>query len=856
MYSSSNNNISNNTISNNNYGISLASSSNNNISNNTISLNTNCGIYIYASASYNSLSNNTCSNNKAGIHLNHANANMFFHNTISGNNVGIGLYSSSQDNTAHHNNIFNNADYGINATDNHGYSINATDNWWGHTSGPYHSLKNPDGKGDNVTDYVEFDPWLRRPPDYFPPRAIIDFVNPDIALQGEEVHFVGDGKVYNSITRYVWRSSLDGILYNDTFLTFSLSNISNGTHTIYLKVQDDYGVWSDEVETTLVVNGRPRAYIDPIAPNPAVEGETVVFRGYGTDDGSIANYSWRASLDGPLYNGTNSTFSLFNLSNGTHTVYLKVQDNYGIWSEEVSTTLTINGRPVAKITNILPNPAVKGQTVTFTGLGTDDGSIERYAWRTDDKKLYNGTNSTFTCSNISNGTHTIYLKVQDNYDIWSNEVSTTLTVNGKPLACINSITPSPANEGQAVTFTGSGTDDGTITRYSWRSNINEELYNSSSTTFSLSNLSNGTHTIFLQVQDDDDIWSDEVSAALVVNGKPRPHIDSISPNPAEEGEIVTFTANATDDGTISLFVWRSSLDQVLYNGTNASFTCSNLSVGDHIIYFNVRDNFGVWSEEVSTTLVVTEYIPPNKIPTVSITSPTNGSEVSGKVTLKGTASDEDGTIENVEVSISGGLWLPAEGTESWTFEWNTEELVNGNHTIMVRCYDGKNYSDVVSITVTVENKDAGEDGGDSDIFLFEKIGPLPLIAYIGIVAVVAVVGLVAVKKRKGKTKGAMTPNTIPSQQPAEQFPPAQPSYQQPQQLPQYPPAQLPYQQPPQYSPAQPPQQSGQPQTPQPYAQAPPAAPLPTQAAGTWTCPKCGNKVDGKFIFCTECGFRR
>jgi len=34
-------------------------------------------------------------------------------------------------------------------------------NWWGHASGPYHPLLNPEGEGDEVGDHVVFSPWLQ-----------------------------------------------------------------------------------------------------------------------------------------------------------------------------------------------------------------------------------------------------------------------------------------------------------------------------------------------------------------------------------------------------------------------------------------------------------------------------------------------------------------------------------------------------------------------------------------------------------------------------------------------------------------------------------------------------------------------
>ncbi len=39
------------------------------------------------------------------------------------------------------------------------YRMDARWNWWGHASGPYHPLLNPQGLGDAVGDSIPFDPW-------------------------------------------------------------------------------------------------------------------------------------------------------------------------------------------------------------------------------------------------------------------------------------------------------------------------------------------------------------------------------------------------------------------------------------------------------------------------------------------------------------------------------------------------------------------------------------------------------------------------------------------------------------------------------------------------------------------------
>ncbi|MFH1778908.1 MAG: beta-galactosidase [Candidatus Omnitrophota bacterium] len=91
--------------------------------------------------------------------------------------------------------------------------------------------------------------------------------------------------------------------------------------------------------------------------------------------------------------------------------------------------------------------------------------------------------------------------------------------NQPPTATIDSITPNPANQGQAISFTGHGTDtDGSIVAYNWRSSIDSQL--STQASFTSSSLSLGTHTIYFKVQDDDGVWSTEVTGNLTITSPP------------------------------------------------------------------------------------------------------------------------------------------------------------------------------------------------------------------------------------------------------------------------------------------------------------------------------------------------
>ena len=80
-------------------------------------------------------------------------------NTLTDNTEGIAVgYDVSDTSTvvAHYNNINGNTDYGIHTT---APTVNATYNWWGSSSGPFHPILNPTGRGNNVSDNVTFEPW-------------------------------------------------------------------------------------------------------------------------------------------------------------------------------------------------------------------------------------------------------------------------------------------------------------------------------------------------------------------------------------------------------------------------------------------------------------------------------------------------------------------------------------------------------------------------------------------------------------------------------------------------------------------------------------------------------------------------
>ncbi|HEC76608.1 MAG TPA: hypothetical protein ENI33_05070 [Thermoplasmatales archaeon] len=96
----------------------------------------------------------------------------------------------------------------------------------------------------------------------------------------------------------------------------------------------------------------------------------------------------------------------------------------------------------------------------------------------------------------------------------------------------------------------------------------------------------------------------------------------------------------------------------------------------------------------------------NAPPIVKIIYPEEGQEVNNTVRIEGISydADMDDVVYEVEISFDGsGVWHLAKGTNNWYYNWSTTNFSNGVHRIYARAYDGKNYSQLASINVTVNN---------------------------------------------------------------------------------------------------------------------------------------------------------
>lgn len=137
----------------------------------------------------------------------------------------------------------------------------------------------------------------------------------------------------------------------------------------------------------------------------------------------------------------------------------------------------------------------------------------------------------------------------------------------------------------------------------------------------------------------------------------------------------------------------SSPYQITWNTTSASN-------GLHGLTAVVRDTTGVLVPSATTTVNVANGVAP---PTVSVTFPTNGSTVTGSITVSASANG-DGGIAGVQFLLDGASLGTELTSPPFQVTWNTTAGSDGAHTLSARARDNFGVSTTSTpVAVTVAN---------------------------------------------------------------------------------------------------------------------------------------------------------
>jgi nitrous oxidase accessory protein len=215
-----------------------------------------------------------------------------------------------------------------------------------------------------------------------------------------------------------------------------------------------------------------------------------------------------------------------------------------------------------------------------------------------------------------------------------------------------------------------------------------------------------------------------------------------------QGELISDTylvfGTASDsDGMIQLVQVRINLGSWIQavGSDSWSYLWNTTTLDDGPNTLEVRCYDGVdYSAVTNVSVQVDNSIgSQNEPPTCQILNPSSGLEVQGNVNISGSASDSDGEVVFVEVSIDGGNWRTAQGTDTWAYLWDSSDVSNGDHTISARSFDGSIYSITSNVTIVTRNDDTPDD----NLVVF-------LISLVIFCAVLAIIIILYLKKRRGE----------------------------------------------------------------------------------------------------------
>ncbi|HEY4080407.1 MAG TPA: Ig-like domain-containing protein, partial [Burkholderiaceae bacterium] len=164
---------------------------------------------------------------------------------------------------------------------------------------------------------------------------------------------------------------------------------------------------------------------------------------------------------------------------------------------------------------------------------------------------------------------------------------------------------------------------------------------------------------------------------------------------------IVVSANASDpDGSIAKVEFFNGGTKIGESSSAPySLSWTNVAAGSYSITARATDNQGATA--TSTAVSITVNAPANQAPTVSLSSPSNGSTYLSPATIvvSANASDPDGSIAKVEF-FNGGTKIGESSTAPYTMNW--AGVAAGSYSITARATDNQGAtttSTAVSVTV-------------------------------------------------------------------------------------------------------------------------------------------------------------
>jgi len=700
-------------------GIRLEETSNTEMRNSTIMDSGNHGIFITGNSADNEITNSTIHKCQDGVH--------------------VETGATAQDNEIHYSSIAGNSNYGI-LVDNE-KELNATTNYWGAADGP--SEKGP-GSGDKVSDYVDYQPFLRK---NFTDFQLIYGVKSKVWENTEyKVNYTFLNPVGDGVT---WDWELDGA---ESFLT-----VVDGTSRLTLKGTPDSGDVGDyDIQIDADTDGGKSDSHAFTLSVVEVNDPPVITTTHVTDVDQDQHYSVTYEADDDeestneltwgWYNNDSAAFLSFE-KDGNLTLWgTPDNDDVGdyqvcIWVEDYENrthsefTLTVN--------NVNDDPEITKSPEDPTDINEDE--VYAFTCEGDDPDIKHGDSLTWSLESDPStdrvtidpvtgeleaefrtdeevgddvvGLYEVTVTVEDKEEAADSIIFDlrVYTVNDKPVITIVTTQDLDEDEYYEITFTATDEEDDEL---QWACDIDPAadfltFRNSNQTLYGKpgnDDVENYEVTIDIQEKDHNENTDQIIFDLNVANVNDPPEIDEFPspPGDIDEDAPYYFDFDAQDEDEIhgDTLTWALSGNitrwlEIDEDTGEVSGTPTNDHLGYNRMEIVVKDE----DEEIHEIHYLITVHNTNDPPGITITSSENDTTVSGVTTIEGTASDPDPDENDLEVEyrVDNDTWEKASGVAVWELAWNTSLVADGEYYLEFRAFDGEVYTETLWVTFLINN---------------------------------------------------------------------------------------------------------------------------------------------------------